>query len=76
MTEISNNPQVEKYVNTEAITASPVFNLFKNLRSFNSKQIGFDELERLVKYDANVEDKSSAYLSMLKPSAKKRPTIR
>ena len=71
MTEINNTPKVERSLNTEAIMSSPVFNLFKNLCSYNSKQITFDELERLVRYDADVKDKSAAYLSMKKAVGKK-----
>lgn len=64
-------PQGEQNVNAEAIMASPVFNEFKNLCSYNSKQIGFDEFERLVKHDADVKDKSEAYISMKNAVGKK-----
>ena len=65
------NPQGKQNVNTETIVTSPVFNLFKNLCSYNSKQIAFDELERLVRYDADVKDKSAAYISMKNVVGKK-----
>lgn len=71
MTDIYNTSQGKQSTNTEVIMASPVFNLFKNLCSYNSKQIGFDELERLIKYDADVKDKSAAYLSMKKAVGKR-----
>ena len=47
------------------------FSLFRNLCSYNSKTVSFDELERLVRYDADVKDKSAASISMKNVVGKK-----
>lgn len=48
-----------------------LFNLFQNLRAYNSSQVDLDEIVRLVKYDSSVSDKNETYLRIKKAVGKK-----
>lgn len=66
-----NSPQGVQNENGVAITATPNVSLFKNLCSYTSKTIGFEEIVRLVKYDSDVKDKTEAYRKTLLAVGKK-----
>ena len=68
-----NSPQGVQNENGVAITATPNVSLFKNLCSYTSKTIGFEEIVRLVKYDSDVKDKTEAYRKTLQAVGKRRP---
>lgn len=53
------------------VTVALNVSLFKNLCSPSSKAVGLDEIERLVRYDNDVRNKTDAYRMMLKAVGKK-----
>ena len=66
-----NSPHGVQNENGVAIAATPNVSLFKNLCSYTSKIIGFEEIVRLVKYDSDVKDKTEAYRKTLQAVGKK-----
>ena len=66
-----NNPEATQQENT-AVEKPIKVSLFKCLSSSASKAVDFDEeIERLVRHDSDVEDKTKAYRTVLHAVGKK-----
>lgn len=66
-----NSPEIAQKVNIAAAKPMKV-SLFKCLSSSASKAVDFDEeIERMVRYDGDVEDKTKAYRTVLHAVGKK-----
>ena len=57
--------------NGVAAMATPNVSLFKNLSSYTSKPVGFDEIVRMIKYDTDVKVKTESYRKTLQVIGKK-----